>query len=146
MFCDMTGAKLRSEMRKHCYVLAAGLLLTATPVPAHHAFAAEYDSNKVVTVTGAVTGFTWSNPHAWLYLTGKDDSGRLAAWSFEMGSPNGLVHRGWIRTDLRPGDRITVDGYRAKGGTNTANARTVTLPGGKKLFGGFQSTPGAPPR
>ena len=61
-----------------------------------------------------------------------------------MGSPNGLLHRGWTRTDVNKGDQITVDGYRAKNGSNVANARTVTLPDGRKLFGGFQTTPGAP--
>jgi hypothetical protein len=61
-----------------------------------------------------------------------------------MGSPNGLVRRGWKRTDVKKGDLITLDGYRAKNGSNVANARTVTLSDGRKLFGGFQSTPGAP--
>jgi len=91
-----------------------------------------------------VTGFKWTNPHAWLYVERKEESGKVISWSFEMGSPNGLLHRGWTRTDLKKGDQITVDGYRAKNGSNVANARTVTLPDGRKLFGGFQSTPGAP--
>jgi hypothetical protein len=111
------------------------LLLVATRLPAHHAFAAEYDENKRVTVSGTVTRFEWTNPHAWLYVDG---------WSFEMGSPNGLLHRGWRRTELKIGDQVTVEGYRAKDGRNVANAATVTLPDGRKLFGGFQTTPGAP--
>lgn len=113
-------------------------------VSAHHAFAAEYDENKLITVSGKVTGFKWTNPHAWLYVEGNDESGKTAAWSFEMGSPNGLLHRGWKRTDLEKGEQITVEGYHAKNSKNVANARTVTLPGGRKLFGGFQTTPGAP--
>ena len=113
-------------------------------VSAHHAFAAEYDENKLVTVSGFVTDFKWTNPHAWLYIEGKDESGRVAGWGFEMGSPNGLVRRGWKRTDVKKGDLITVDGYRAKNGSNVANARTVTLSDRRKLFGGFQTTPGAP--
>ncbi len=113
-------------------------------ISAHHAFAAEYDENKLVTVSGTVTGIKWTNPHAWLYVDGKDERDRVTSWSFEMGSPNGLLHRGWTRTDLKKGDRVTVDGYCAKNGSNVANARTVTLPDGRKLFGGFQSTPGAP--
>lgn len=124
--------------------LVAVLALTARYASAHHAFAAEYDENKIVTVSGTVTGFTWSNPHAWLYVDGKDEDGRAAKWSFEMGSPNGLQHRGWKRSELKRGDRITIDGFRAKNGSDVANARTVTLPDGRKLFGGFQSTPGAP--
>ena len=126
------------------YTAAAVLLLAALRISAHHAFAAEYDENQLVTVSGKVTGFKWTNPHAWLSIDGKSESGKVTNWGFEMGSPNGLLHRGWKRTDLKKGDQITVEGYRAKNGSNVANARTVTLPAGRKLFGGFQTTPGAP--
>jgi hypothetical protein len=123
---------------------AATLLLATIRISAHHAFAAEYDENKLVIVSGTVTGFKWTNPHAWLYVDGKDESDKVTSWSFEMGSPNGLLHRGWKQTDLNKGDQVTVAGYRAKNGRNVANARTVNLPDGRKLFGGFQTTPGAP--
>lgn len=123
---------------------AAVMLWAAMRVSAHHAFTAEYDENKRVTISGTVTRFEWTNPHAWLYVDGKDESDKAARWGFEMGSPNGLLHRGWKRTELKQGDRITVEGYRAKDGSNVANARTVTTPDGRKLFGGFQTTPGAP--
>jgi hypothetical protein len=123
---------------------AAGLLLATMRLSAHHAFAAEYDENKRVTVSGTVTKFRWTNPHAWLDIDGKDGSGNAASWSFEMGSPGGLVNRGWKKTELKKGDQVTVEGYGAKDGSNTANASTVTLPDGRKLFGGFKSTPGAP--
>ncbi len=123
---------------------AAALFLATMRISAHHAFAAEYDQNKPVTVSGTVTKFEWINPHAWLYVDGKDESGKVTSWSFEMGSPNGLIHRGWRRTELKKGDRITVEGYHAKDSRNVANASTVTMPDGRKLFGGFQTTPGAP--
>jgi hypothetical protein len=131
-------------MSKTLCIAAAALFLTTMPISAHHAFAAEYDQNKRVTISGIVTRFEWSNPHAWLYVDAKDESGNVTTWNFEMGSPNGLLHRGWTRTALKKGDQVTLDGYGAKDGSNTANARTVTMPDGRKLFGGFQSTPGAP--
>jgi hypothetical protein len=131
-------------MSKTLCIAAAALFLTTTRLSAHHAFAAEYDENKRVTVSGIVTRFEWSNPHAWLYVDAKDESGNVTTWNFEMGSPNGLLHRGWTRMALKQGDQVTLDGYGAKDGSNTANARTVTMPDGRKLFGGFQSTPGAP--
>jgi Family of unknown function (DUF6152) len=130
-------------VKAFCAVCAL-LLLTMMPASAHHAFAAEYDENKLVTVSGIVTDFTWTNPHAWLYIEAKDSNGEVTNWHFEMGSPGGLTHRGWKKTELKEGDQVTVDGYAAKDGRNVANARTVTLPDGRKLFGGFQSTPGAP--
>jgi len=123
---------------------AAALLLATMSISAHHAFAAEYDENKPVTVSGTVTRFEWTNPHVWLYVDGKDASDKVTSWSFEMGSPNGLLHRGWRRTELTQGDQVTVEGYRAKDGGNLANASTVTMSDGRKLFGGFQTTPGAP--
>jgi len=125
---------------------AAVLLLATMRTSAHHAFTAEYDENNRVTVSGTVTKFAWTNPHAWLYVNGKDESLKVTVWGFEMGSPNGLLHRGWRRMELKTGDQVTVEGYRAKDGSNVANARTVTMPDGRKLFGGFQSTPGAPAR
>jgi hypothetical protein len=135
-----------SKTSKTWYTASAALLLMTMRSSAHHAFAAEYDENKRVTVSGTVTKFEWTNPHAWLYVNGKDESGKVTSWKFEMGSPNGLVHRGWTRTALKSGDQITVEAYGAKNGSNTANVRTVTMPEGGKLFGGFNSTPGAPGR
>ena len=134
----------RDKMSKTLCAVAAALLLTAMSVSAHHAFAAEYDAKNLVTVTGVVTSFEWTNPHAWLYIDGKDASGKAAIWAFEMGSPGGLVSRGWKRAELKKGDPVTVEGYGAKDKSNTANARTVRMPDGRKLFGGFRETPGNP--
>ena len=131
-------------MTKTICAVAAALLLTAMRAPAHHAFAAEYDERKQVTVSGIVTKFEWTNPHVWLHIEGRDESGKVTSWSFEMGSPNGLARRGWTRTALKEGDQVTVEGFCAKDGRNVANAGIVTIPDGRKLFGGFQSTPGAP--
>jgi hypothetical protein len=131
-------------MSKVLFVVAAALLLATMRLSAHHAFAAEYDENKLVTISGTVTGFQWTNPHAWLSVDGTDEGNTIGSWKFEMGSPGGLLRRGWRQGELKKGDHVTVDGYRAKNGSNVANARTVTLPDGRKLFGGFQTTPGAP--
>jgi hypothetical protein len=101
---------------------AAALLLAAMRISAHHSFAAEYDANKRVTVSGTVTRFEWTNPHAWLYVDGKDEGGKVTRWSFEMGSPNGL-HRGWQRMELKKGDQVTVEGYaRRTGATRPTSA------------------------
>src|SRR3979409_1606305 len=108
-------------MSRTLWATAAALLLATMRASAHHAFAAEYDENKLVTVSGTVTKLKWTNPHAWVYVNGKDDSGQANSWGFEMGSPGGLLHRGWKRTDLKTGDQITIEGYRAKNGTKVAN-------------------------
>jgi hypothetical protein len=128
---------------KTSLAVAGALLMTTMRTSAHHAFAAEYDENRRITVSGVVTMLKWTNPHAWLYVDVESESGRVTQWSFEMGSPGGLVSRGWKKTDLKKGDHVTVQGFGAKNGKNVA-ATTVTLPDGRKLFGGFAATPGAP--
>jgi hypothetical protein len=124
-------------------VIAGGLLMAVTPVLAHHSFAAEYDSNKAVSLKGNVTKVEWMNPHARFYLDVKGEDGKTTNWEFELGSPNGLMRQGWTRNSMKIGDTISVDGYQAKDGANLANARNVKLSDGKKLFAG-STTDGGP--
>ena len=121
-----------------------GLLFPMMPASAHHAFAAEFDAKKGIKVSGTITKLEWTNPHAWLYVDVKDESGKLTSWSFELGSPNGLIRQGWRRTSLKEGDQVTIEGFLAKDGSNTANAHSVTLPDGSKVFAGPQSPDGGP--
>jgi len=126
-------------MRKiSVFVAAFGLLLAAVPVLAHHSFAAEFDANKPVTLTGTITKVEWQNPHIWFYVDAKDEkTGKVENWGFEMGSPNGLMRNGWTRNTMKIGDVVTVDGSRTKDGSNNANAKSVVLKStGQKLFAG----------
>lgn len=112
------------------------LAVAAAPVAAHHSFAAEFDAARPVSVKGTVTKIEWMNPHVWFYIDVKDDqTGKTSNWGVEMGSPNGLMRTGWTRNSMKLGDVVTVEGSRAKDGSNTANARSVTLAAsGQKLF------------
>ena len=125
-------------MTNRSMVFLSGILLAlgAVPVLAHHSFAAEYDSNKPVTLKGAVTKMEWQNPHARFYVDVADEAGKVTNWELELGSPNGLMRRGWTRNSLKPGDTVTVEGYLAKDGSKLANARNVTLGDGRKIFAG----------
>lgn len=123
-------------MYKLALAVLAVLGMAAVPVFAHHAFSAEFDIKKPITVKGTVTKIEWMNPHAWIYVDVKTDSGATEAWQFETGAPIELLRRGWRKNDLKVGDEVTIQGVRAKDGTNTGSARLVTLPGGKKVFSG----------
>ena len=107
----------------------------AVPLSAHHSFAAEFDGSKAIRVRGALTKIEWTNPHTYFYLEVKDESGNVEKWGCEAGSPGALSRRGFKRGDIKLGDTIIVDGYRAKDGSHLMDARRVTLPDGRVVSG-----------
>jgi hypothetical protein len=109
-------------------VAACGLLVAGARVSAHHSFAAEFDADKPIKLTGIVTKVEWTNPHVWFYVNVKDPkTGEVTNWGAEMGPPHGLQRRGWRQNTLKIGDEVTVDGSMAKNGAKRMNARSVTL-------------------
>lgn len=119
--------------------LAVGMALVLAPVRAHHSFSAEYDSKKVVTLTGTVTKVEWMNPHVYFYLDVEGEDHKSANWAFEMGPPNGLQRSGWTRNTIKIGDELTVNGTLAKDGSKQVNARTVTITSTGKRLGAASS-------
>jgi len=132
-------------MRKTFSVAVAlvGLLAAVSPVWAHHAFAAEYDGKKQVHLEGVVTQMEWINPHTWIHIDVTAPDGTVTSWMIEGGSPNILLRRGFNKGSLEKGQKISVDGFMAKDGSNRANGSNITYPDGKKLFLGSSGT-GAP--
>lgn len=120
----------------------ASLLLGAATAQAHHSFAAEFDSNKPVQLSGKVTEMKWSNPHGWIYIDVSNDDGTVTNWALETSAANALIRRGWRKADLPAGTVLEVEGWQARNGSNTANIRSVTLEDGRRLFAGT-SNPGA---
>ena len=109
-------------------VMAAVLAFAAGGAAAHHSFAAEFDGDKGITVTGIVTKIDWTNPHVWFYFNVKDDkTGEVTNWGAEMGPPHLLQRRGWRRETLKIGEEVVVSGARARNGSHRMNARNVTL-------------------
>jgi hypothetical protein len=113
------------------------LLIVSVSPSAHHSFAAEYDGEKPVTVSGTVVRIDWSNPHFHFYVDGKDDSGETKQWKFEGYPPNMLVRQGWKKDEtMKPGDVVTVSGWRSRLEPNGAASRLVTFADGRKMQSG----------
>jgi hypothetical protein len=133
-------------MRTACLGVAVGLSLVgagAAPVAAHHAFAAEFDANRPVRLTGVVTRMDWVNPHSWIHIDVTRPDGTVEKWMIEGGTPNTLLRRGLRKNDLPPGTVIRVEGFQAKDGALRANGRNLTLPDGRGIF--LSSPESAPP-
>jgi hypothetical protein len=107
----------------------AGLILylLASSGIAHHSFSAQFDAEKPLKLIGTVTKVAWRNPHAWFYIDVQDNDGNVANWGMELGSPNILMRQGWSRSSMKIGDAVTVEGFHARDGSNTGNARVITL-------------------
>ncbi len=119
-------------------LLIAAMFVPATVgyVFAHHSFAATFDGTKPIRLVGSLTKIEWTNPHSYFYLDVKDEkTGKVTPWTLEAGSPGALSRRGFKRGDIKVGDTLIVDGYRAKDGSNLADARRVQLPDGRFVSG-----------
>lgn len=123
-------------------VVGVASLLAATAAVAHHSFAAEFDVNRPIKLTGTVTKIEWTNPHAWVFVDAKDDKGVEENWAIELVGINDLLRLGWGRNKVKTGDVISIDGFGAKNGTNTVNAASVSLANGELVWAS-QKAPGA---
>ena len=131
-------------IRRAVLFVAVGALLTPALAAAHHSFAAEYDSNRPITLRGTINRMLWSNPHGHLFIDVKSQDGKVVTWELETGTPSALYRRGLSKADLPVGGEVIVRAFLAKDGTPTANASIITLAGsGKTLFAGSEGT-GAP--
>lgn len=119
-----------------------GVISAAGTVIAHHSFASEYDRDKPVKITGAVTKIEWTNPHVYFYIDVREPgSTKIENWAFEMAAPAVLARSGWKRSTMKIGDLVVVDGWGARSGANHANARTVTLAATGERLGAGAAAP-----
>jgi len=120
---------------KFLILLVAAIFAVSIPASAHHSFAAVFDAKMPVEVSGTVTEVEWMNPHAWIYIDVNGEDGETVNWAFELGSPNGLMRRGWTRKSVQVGDQISVTGYKARDGSDRGNIKSIVLADGRELNG-----------
>src|SRR5574341_1826708 len=106
-------------------VFAAAVLAMGALVESHHSFAAQFDIDKPVTLTGTITKVEWTNPHTYFYIDARDENGKVTNWAVEGGAPNALYRQRWRPNTLKAGDRVTVRGSKARDGSNLANAIAI---------------------
>ena len=135
-------------MKRSIYacLLVFAVMLPGAQAFAHHSFAAEFDAEKPVTLKGTVVKWEMMNPHGWITVDVAGPNGEKVRWMVETSNPNGLMRLGWSKNSLKAGDQITVEAYRSKDGSNTANAARVTLADGRSVFAGSSGTPSATPQ
>lgn len=117
-------------------LVASLAIVAAVPVRAHHSFSAEYDSKQLITLKGTISKVEWTNPHIYVYLDVKDDSGKVTTWSLEGYPPNTLKRTGFSRDLLKIGDEVTATAYKSRDGSNTGAGREFTFADGSKKFAG----------
>ena len=122
---------------------ALALLVQAVPAMAHHAFGAEFDADAPIQLTGPIVKLEWVNPHSWIHIEVINEDEEVFIWAIECGAPNSLMRRGLNKNSIPLGTELVIDGFGAKDGSNTANARDITLPDGSRFFVGSSGT-GAP--
>jgi len=120
-------------------VVGVASLFAGAAAVAHHSFAAEFDVNRPIKLTGTVTKLEWTNPHAWVFVDAKDDKGVAQNWAIELVGINDLLRLGWGRDKVKTGDVISIDGFGAKNGTNTVNAASVSLANGELVWASAKS-------
>jgi hypothetical protein len=118
------------------FLAAVLFAASAAPVLAHHAFGAEFDREKPLTLTGSVTKVQWSNPHIWIFIDVKGPDGTVTNWGFQGGPPAYLARVGWSKMDLKVGEMVTISGSRAKDGSPLASGAKVTFADGRTVFAG----------
>ncbi|HZJ33070.1 MAG TPA: DUF6152 family protein [Vicinamibacterales bacterium] len=125
-------------MQRHLLLFALILSIGfAAPALAHHSFAAHYDMQKTVTIQGTIVNVRLTNPHSWFFLDVKEPDGTISRWSFEAGTPGGMIRNGYKATEMPPGSMVTITGALSRDKPKVGMLQKLTTAAGKTygMFG-----------
>ena len=123
--------------RRFAAVVAVVLAFAAARAYAHHSFAAEFDSDKPITVKGVITQVRLENPHSWFFLDVKDAGGKVENWAFEAGTPSGMLRNGYKPGVIKAGAEVTIKGFRARDASKTRGMLRELVTADGQVFGLF---------
>jgi hypothetical protein len=111
--------------------------LVGAPGSAHHSFSAAYDTSQSIEITGTIVEVRLTNPHSFFFLDVESDDGEIERWSFEAGTPSGMIRNGYSPNVIKSGDEVTITGFHARDASKNAGMLRQLVTSDGTVYGMF---------